>query len=196
MKRNGLSVPPGTRAGSSRGKYKTGVNKKCPCGTVIRGAVKYCSSPCRKKFGRYKKANPPRVAICLGCGEEFTRPYSYPSKMKYCSNECAKREQKKAWGKVGVKTHDGVLILRSMYELRFVAVCERRGWDWRNYDGEAIQTSDGSYRPDFIIDRGNGEEIVEVKGYYEGDVPWKVKEAQDQGYKVWLVDQAVLKELE
>lgn len=151
----------------------------------------YCSPEHRRLYGHAgRKPKPPIKKVCLGCGEEFVLPgWKMNEGRKYCSNECAKREQKKGWGKVGVQVHDGVLVLRSMYELRFVAVCERRGWEWRNFDGAAFQTRHGNYRPDFIV---NGR-IVEVKGWVTPAVHEKI---EDSGRDVWLVDEAELVRLE
>lgn len=191
LAKNGLSVPSGTRAGSSRGSYSK-VEKKCPCGNRV-FTTKYCSHECILKYGKTGRTYGSRKsAVCLGCGEAFTRPASYPSTMKYCSNRCAKKEQKRGWSKTAVVLGEDVLILRSMYELRFVAVCERRGWDWRSYDGPDIQTSAGTYRPDFIV---NGR-TVEVKGLHGEESRTKVEEAREQGHDIWLVQIDELKELE
>lgn len=192
LAKHDLRIPMGTRVGSSRGPYKRREKKTCPCGTPVAGVL-YCSPECRKLYGRYKKSRPLRTITCLGCAEDFTIPdWECNRKRKYCSNECAKREQKKGWGKVGVETPDGVLVLRSMYELRFVAVCERHGWDWRNYDGPAFDTPLGKYRPDFVVEG----EVVEVKGWVNDRSRAVRASAREAGVKVRLVDIRLLERLE
>ena len=167
---------------------------KCPCGQDAIPGRKYCSDEHRIKYGWVgRPPNPPITFTCLGCAQEFTIPgWKSNRKRKYCSNECAKREQKKGWGKVGVETPDGVLVLRSMYELRFVAVCERHGWDWRNYDGPAFETPLGKYRPDFVVEG----EVVEVKGWVNDRSRAVRASAREAGVKVRLVDIRLLERLE
>gem|GEM_PF-5326545 len=101
--------------------------------------------------------------ICLGCGEEFTRPHYFPGKLKYCSNKCAHTEVKKVRDKYIADLPEGAVVFKSMWEIRFVAACARLGVDWRRYDGPDVETSQGTYRPDFIV--GPNDLIIEVKGW-------------------------------
>jgi hypothetical protein len=162
----------------------------CPCGnnSVKNRQSKYCSDECRNKYGKTKTGQPPVVKICLGCNEEFSRPWYYSGKMLYCSNECAKREQKKGWSKRAVELDDGsLLILRSLYELRFIACCERFDIPWRSYDGPSIETPVGNYRPDFIVNINDEEYIIEVKGHITEDAKIKIAIAKDTipNFRVW-----------
>jgi hypothetical protein len=200
LQRNDIHVPRGPRKGVVRGPYKTGQPPRvCPCGGLIdRGSnSKFCSAECSSTYSMSGKTyGSRRTSVCLGCAEEFSRPSSHASKMMYCSNACAKREQKKGWGKTGVATPEGVLILRSMYELRFVACCERYGIDWRSYDGPEIKTSIENYRPDFVITLDGIERVVEVKGWVDSLVEIKLRESFEQGLDIVLVDQKLLRQLE
>lgn len=168
---------------------------KCPCGKDLyrKHGPTYCSPECRQKYRQYKKVNradnPDRWSICLGCGEEFSRPSWWPTDMKYCSNECAHREQKKGWGKIGLKYEDGsVLIFRSKYEMRFAAACERFGLEWRSYDGPAFETSYGNYRPDFIVVVDGEEKIIEVKGQV---TQREIDKSQESKVPLFLYDDLV-----
>jgi hypothetical protein len=141
---------------------------------------KFCSDECRNIYGLTKKSTQV-TKVCVGCGEEFTKPSWYPSKMMYCSNACAKKEQKFGWSKAGLAFDDGsVLIFRSLYEMRFAAACEHHSIPWRNYDGPDIQTSLGNYRPDFIATVAGKDIIVEVKGWMDDESAIKCFEAKLQ----------------
>lgn len=100
--------------------------------------------------------------VCVGCGEEFERPVWYPGKLKYCSNKCSHREVKSVRDKFILDLNDKAIVFHSMWEVRFVAACERFDIPWRRYDGPDIETPAGTYRPDFII---NDDTVVEVKGW-------------------------------
>ncbi|WP_267716814.1 hypothetical protein [Streptomyces sp. CoH17] len=196
--RNGVTLTKGTRKGSKRGSYDTGPKpvKKCPCGKEVHYG-KYCSPECFDANGGVgRRPSGTRTAVCLGCGNEFSRPGYYPTKMLYCSNKCAKSEQKKGWSKVGLETDLGLLVLRSGYEIRFLACCLRFGVQWRSYDGPDIETSLGTYRPDFIVSLGGVETVIEVKGWNGPDAVTKVAEAIEQGVNLLLVDQGLLETIE
>jgi len=134
---------------------------------------KYCSSECRKAAGNYKKPGKTKSAICIGCGEEFTRPSSYASAMKYCSNKCSHSEIKRVRDRYVMTLHEDTIVFRSTWELRFVAACLRFGLPWRRYDGDYIETSEGNYRPDFIA--GLEEYVVEIKGYMNFESAVKIE---------------------
>lgn len=137
----------------------------CPCGQPAANIrSKYCSDEHRKKWGR----KPPVEMVtktCLACGEEFTRPWYFPGKLKYCSNKCAHIEVKKVRDKFIADLPVGAVVFKSGWEVRFAAVCMRLDIDWRRYDGPDIETSEGVYRPDFII--GTEDLIIEIKGWEE-----------------------------
>lgn len=137
----------------------------CPCGQPAANIrSKYCSDEHRKKWGR----KPPVEMVtktCLACGEEFTRPWYFPGKLKYCSNKCAHIEVKKVRDKFIADLPVGAVVFKSGWEVRFAAVCMRLDIDWRRYDGPDIETSQGIYRPDFIV--GPDSLIIEVKGWEE-----------------------------
>lgn len=137
---------------------------------------KYCSSECRKVAGNYKKPGTTKSATCVGCGEEFTRPISYPSAMKYCSNKCSHKEQKSVRDKFVMELNDAAVVFHSTWEIRFAACCMRYGIAWRRYDGDDIETPVGNYRPDFIV--GKEERVIEVKGYMNFDSVVKIETAQ------------------
>lgn len=137
----------------------------------------YCSSECRKAAGNYKKPGKTKSAICVGCAEEFTRPISYASAMKYCSNECSHKETKKVRDKFVMELNEDAIVFHSTWELRFVAACYRYGIPWRRYDGDAIETSVGNYRPDFIV--GKQGYVVEIKGHMNYESMIKTEEAKN-----------------
>jgi hypothetical protein len=124
----------------------------------------YCDEHRPNRPGR--KALPRKTATCLGCGEEFSRPGSWPGKMNYCSNKCSHSEVKSVRDKFVLNLNDKAIVFHSLWEVRFVAVCARLDIDWRRYDGPDIETSQGVYRPDFIIGNKPSEGLtVEVKGW-------------------------------
>jgi hypothetical protein len=128
---------------------------------------------------------------CLCCGEEFERPYWYPNKKKYCSNRCSHVQQKKVRDKFIADLPEGAVVFHSGYEIRFWAWCLRSDIPVRSYDGPDIQTSQGTYRPDFIITEAGKERVVDVKGWLRPESKVKVTEAGD----VWLVTDRVLEDL-
>lgn len=101
--------------------------------------------------------------VCVGCGEEFERPWFYPGKLKYCSNACSHKQVKKVRDKFIADLPEGAVVFHSGWEIRFWSVCLRLDIPIRSYDGPDIQTSQGIYRPDFII--GPDDLIVEIKGW-------------------------------
>lgn len=149
----------------------------CPCGKLTGNKNKYCSSECKKAAGNYKKPGKTKSAICVGCAEEFTRPISYRSAMKYCSNECSHKETKKVRDKFVMELNEDAIVFHSTWELRFVAACYRYGIPWRRYDGDAIETSVGNYRPDFIV--GKQGYVVEIKGHMNYESMIKTEEAKN-----------------
>jgi hypothetical protein len=166
----------------------------CPCGQPAENVrSKYCSEEHRKQWGR----KPPVEMVtktCLGCGEEFTRPWFFPGKMKYCSNACSHKQIKKVRDKFIADLPDGAVVFHSGWEIRFWAACLRFDIPIRSYDGPDIQTSVGTYRPDFIVtDR---ERIVDVKGYLRDESAQKINEAIFQGVAVHTVTEARLLRLE
>ncbi|QLF83520.1 holliday junction resolvase [Gordonia phage RedWattleHog] len=165
----------------------------CPCGQPAQNLrSKYCGADCRRKWGR----KPPlRMVdhVCLCCGKSFTLPWNYPSKGKYCSNACAHRQMKKVRDKFIADLPDGAVVFHSGWEIRYWAMCLRRDIPIRSYDGPDIETSQGVYRPDFIV--GNGT-VVDVKGWMRPESQIKIDEARDQGVDVQVVDRETLVALE
>lgn len=121
----------------------------------------FCPTHRRSRSGR--KPMPRLTAICVGCGEEFSRPGHWKGQMKYCSNKCSHHEVKSVRDKFVLNLNDKAIVFHSGWEIRFVAVCMRLKIDWRRYDGPDFETSVGTYRPDFII--GPDDLIIEVKGW-------------------------------
>ena len=147
---------------------------RCPeCG-VSTGSYnrKYCDEHRPNRPGI--KPLPRKTAICVGCGEEFSRPGSYPGKMKYCSNKCSHHEVKSVRDKFVLGLNEKAVVFHSMWEVRFVAACERFDIPWRRYDGPDIETSEGTYRPDFII---WDDTVVDVKGWLRPESEAKCREA-------------------
>lgn len=138
----------------------------------------YCSKRCADEGRRKGLKQVPRTksAICVGCGESFTRPETYRSAMKYCSNKCSHKKQKSIRDKFVMELNDAAVVFHSTWEIRFAACCMRYGIAWRRYDGDDIETPAGTYRPDFIA--GRDERIVEVKGYMNFDSVVKIETAQ------------------
>ncbi|AVJ48609.1 hypothetical protein SEA_PIER_104 [Mycobacterium phage Pier] len=124
-----------------------------------------------------QKPLPRKVATCLGCGEEFSRPGTWQGKMHYCSNKCSHVQQKKVRDKYVAILNDHAVVFHSMWEVRFVAACERFDIPWRSYDGPDIETSQGVYRPDFIIGKPGEERVVDVKGWLRPESEVKCREA-------------------
>ena len=165
----------------------------CPCGQPAQNLrSKYCGAECRRKWGR----KPPlRMVghVCLCCGKSFTLPWNYPSKGKYCSNACAHRQVKKVRDKFIADLPEGAVVFHSGWEIRYWAVCLRRDIPIRSYDGPDIETSQGIYRPDFIV--GDGK-VVDVKGWMRPESQIKIEESRAQGVEVTVVDKAALLALE
>lgn len=154
----------------------------------------YCDEHRPSRPGR--KPMPRKVAVCLACGEEFSRPGSWPGKMIYCSNACSHRETKSVRDKFVANLNEKAVVFHSGYELRFWALCQRFDLPVRRYDGPDIKTPEGVYRPDFIVLTSLGEVIVEVKGYLRPESAVKVRSAREQGHKIVMVSKERLIELE
>ncbi|ATN87546.1 hypothetical protein SEA_DIRTMONSTER_94 [Mycobacterium phage DirtMonster] len=135
----------------------------------------YCDEHRPNRPGR--KPAPRITATCLCCGEEFTRPENYPGKMKYCSNACSHRQVKKVRDKFIADLPEGAIVFHSGWEIRFWAACLRFDIPIRSYDGPDIETSQGVYRPDFIIGKPNEERVVDVKGWLRPESEVKCREA-------------------
>ncbi|QWT30380.1 HNH endonuclease [Mycobacterium phage I3] len=129
----------------------------------------------RPKPGR--AAQPRKVAVCLGCGEEFSRPAHWQGKLKYCSNACSHRQVKKVRDKFIADLPEGAVVFHSGWEIRFWAACLRFDIPIRSYDGPDIKTSEGVYRPDFIIGKPGEERVVDVKGWLRPESEVKCREA-------------------
>ena len=172
----------------------------CPCG-VNTGSYqkKYCSDEHREQWGRKKAPVVMVTHTCLGCGEDFERPHYYPGKKKYCSNRCAHKEQKMTTEVAALCENGKTVIFRSEWEIRFYAACLRFNYNIRSYDGPDIQTSQGVYRPDFIIHNGHDRDpeiVVDVKGYLRPESKTKMIEAALQGVNLLVVDGVKLRRFE
>lgn len=110
--------------------------------------------------------------------------------MKYCSNKCSHHEVKSVRDKYVADLNGKAVVFHSGWEVRFWAICLRLEVDVRRYDGPDIETTEGVYRPDFIV--GPDELIVEVKGWEER--PGTAEKLLDAG--VVLVGKESLNELE
>lgn len=139
------------------------------------------SRPGRKPLDR-------KIATCVGCGEEFSRPGTWPGQMKYCSNKCSHKETKSVRDKFVLELNDKAIVFHSEWEMQFWMICRRHHVSIRRYDGPDIETSEGIYRPDFII--GDGI-VVDVKGWLRPESEVKCREA-----KVLVIGKAWLKGLE
>lgn len=134
---------------------------------------------------------------CIACGNDFERPHHYPGKKKYCSNACSHRQVKKVRDKFIADLPEGAVVFHSGWEIRFWAACLRFDIPIRSYDGPDIQTSQGVYRPDFIITTTDGKErIMEVKGWLRPESADKIREAQCLGYRIFVLSKAQLLRLE
>lgn len=154
----------------------------------------YCDEHRPSRPGR--KPLPRKVATCLGCGEEFTRPGSWTGKMHYCSNACSHKETKRVRDKFVAALNDKAIVFHSGWEMRFWALCLRLNVPVRRYDGPDIQTREGIYRPDFIVSLGDREYIVEVKGYLRPEAHTKIVDAQVAGVWPVVLDEKCLSALE
>ncbi|WNO26979.1 Holliday junction resolvase [Mycobacterium phage SrishMeg2525] len=154
------------------------VEKVCPCGASTGSFTRlYCSDEHRALYGKKKAPTLMVEHICLGCGEKFERAHHYPGKKKYCSNRCAHREQKMTTEVAALVSNDRTLIFRSTWEMRFYCACLRFDIPIRSYDGPDIETSQGVYRPDFIIGKPGEERVVDVKGWLRPESEVKCREA-------------------
>lgn len=131
----------------------------------------YCDEH-RPRPGR--KAAPRKTAECLGCGEEFSRPAHWQGKMHYCSNKCSHIQQKSVRDRYVAILNDKAVVFHSGWEIRFYAACLRFDIPIRSYDGPDIDTSAGTYRPDFII---NDDTVIDVKGWLRPESEAKCREA-------------------
>jgi predicted nuclease of restriction endonuclease-like RecB superfamily len=133
----------------------------------------------------------------MGCGEEFSRPGTWPGQMHYCSNKCSHAQQKKTRDKYVLNLSEHAVVFHSGWEIRFYAACLRFDIPIRSYDGPDIQTSQGVYRPDFIITTTDGKErIMEVKGWLRPEARDKIREAQCLGYRIFVLSKDQLLRLE
>lgn len=178
-----------------RGKGRT--HLICPCGASTGSyQKKYCCPEHHEKWRKHKTPTRMVTHTCLGCGEPFERPYTYPGKLKYCSNKCSHGQVKKVRDKFIADLPEGAVVFHSGWEIRFWATCLRFSIPIRSYDGPDIQTSQGVYRPDFIIEVDDRDIIIDVKGYLRKESEQKITDAIQQGTLVWTVDQKLLESLE
>ena len=172
---------------------RTGRNHNvCPCG-VNTGSYqkKYCCPEHREKWQKHKAPTKMVTRVCLACGNELSRPSRYPGKMNYCSNACSHRQQKKVRDKFILNLNEHAVVFHSGWEIRFWAVCLRFDIPIRSYDGPDITTSEGVYRPDFIVN----DQVVDVKGWLRPESAAKIGEAREQ-VDVMLIDESALCALE
>lgn len=168
---------------------------QCPCGeSFVTFHGKYCSSACRKQYGQYVRGVAVYQHTCEGCGEQFEVPWQ--RKRRFCSNACAKRGIIQGQFTTGLIAAGKVTLFQSTYELRFVAACERFQIPWHRYDGPGFETSEGVYRPDFIIETGGKSHLVEVKGFMDDVSLTKVSELSGKGVELTVVTLALLERIE
>lgn len=160
-------------------KARAGGRNYPPCETCGKPTGSYYRAFCDDHLGTRKgrKPAPRKVAQCLGCGEEFSRPGHWRGKMHYCSNKCSHSQQKKVRDKYVAILNDHAVVFHSGWEIRFYAACLRFDIPIRSYDGPDIKTSEGVYRPDFIIGKPGEERVVDVKGWLRPESEIKCREA-------------------
>ena len=165
----------------------------CPCGESTGKRGRRYHPECREKYARKKPPLKMITHTCIGCGEDFERPWNYPSKLKYCSNACSHRQVKKVRDKFIADLPEGAVVFHSGWEIRFWAICLRLDIPIRSYDGPAIKTPVGLYRPDFIVPDPHGNEtVVDVKGWSER--PGTPEKLMSSG--VVVIDEVRLKRFE
>ena len=139
----------------------------CPCGKPTEYTAKFCSLECKRKYGSPRqRVKPDKVAICLTCGNEFSKPWHYPSQMKYCSNPCAQKHTK-AIRHIVVKESD--VVLDSTWEALFWGLCGFNKIEVERFDRQnAIEwKSNQWYAPDFWLPEY--DLAVEIKGMVDDD---------------------------
>lgn len=145
----------------------------CPCGKAIpyevRHSVKYCTKECRMTHGGKRQKDPENYLtfVCLGCGEEVTRPKRYSTYAKYCSNACAAKHTK-------AKKHivvDDAVVLDSGYEALLWGLCSVLKVPIERYDREqgVEWREDGWYAPDFVVTCHGRQVAVETKGLQDSE---------------------------
>lgn len=121
----------------------------------------YCDEHRPNRPGR--KPLPRKTAVCRTCGEDFSRPGTWPGQMMFCSLKCSNAQHSR---KRARHYQFGDLNLNSSYELRFVACLERLQIYWQPWPDDRFFDHNGhEYRPDFIV---NGH-AIEVKGWDHPD---------------------------
>ena len=94
--------------------------------------------------------------------------------MHYCSNACSHKQVKSVRDKYVAILNEKAVVFHSGWEIRFWATCLRFDIPIRSYDGPDIDTSAGTYRPDFIV---NGDTVIDVKGWLRPESEVKYREA-------------------
>lgn len=148
-----------------------------PCEMCGKPTGSYYRAFCDEHLGSRKGRKPAdrKTAICLGCGEQFSRPGHWKGKMHYCSNKCSHSQQKKVRDKYALLLEDHAVVFHSGWEIRFWAACLRFDIPIRSYDGPDFETSIGLYRPDFIV---GDDVVVDVKGWLRSESDVKTAEAE------------------
>lgn len=126
----------------------------------------YCDEHRPNRPGR--KPLPRKTAVCQNpdCGQEFSKPGTWPGAMMFCSLDCSN----KAPSYRRIKRYSfGNLNAEGGYELRFLACLQRLNIEWEPWPDDApirYTTPDGkarTYTPDFRVE----DLVVEVKGQDE-----------------------------
>ena len=164
-----------------------------PCEVCGEPTGSYYRAFCDEHLGTRKGRRPMerKVAICKACGEEFSRPGTWPGQMMFCSLKCSNQQHSR---KRARHYQFGDLNLNSSYELRFIACMERFGVQWSPWPDDCPFVHNGhEYRPDFLVN-GNA---IEVKGWEPPDHPQRaMRAAWNRPERLVLIDEPILKLLE
>lgn len=150
----------------------------------------YCEEH-RPKAGR--PASPRKTATCQNprCGEEFSRPGTWPGQMMFCSLKCSNEQHSR---KRAQHYKHGEVNVNGSYELRFLACLARLNIPWEPFPDDQPFVHDGhTYTPDFVVEGM----VIEVKGGERPGHPQiAMRAAWDRPEPLVLVDREKLGQLE